>query len=134
MSDDWEDWENPDFVIPVLSLQNEEQLKQLKERKLVEESDNDLTKSLFSNKEENLAYEYLKNIEQKNMKPISITQKKELTQNPYNKNKQNKQNEQKQKEYSKKIKEEKFKKMKEKEIFGEAEEDKKYSKYENMFY
>ena len=49
MSDDWED---QDLTIPVLSVQNEEQLKRLDERKLVEESDNALTKSLFSNEED----------------------------------------------------------------------------------
>ena len=133
MTDDWEDWENQDFVIPVLSVRNEEQLKRLEERKLVEESDNALTKYLFSNEEQDLAYEELKKMEEMkienkvNVKPTE--KKKNLPSN----NKQ-KDNEQKQKELSKKIKEDKLRKQRERDVFGEAEEDDEYSKYEDMFY
>lgn len=128
MSDDWEDWENQDFVVPVLSVPNEEQLKRLEERKLVEESDNALTNLLFLNEEEDLC---LKQVEYKiRVKPLPKSEK-EIKKNVLSKQKEN---EQKQKELSKKIKEEKLQKKKEKEIFGEAEEDEKYSKYEDMFY
>ena len=128
MSDNWEDWESEDFTIPVLNVQNEEQLKRLEERKLVEESDNALTNLLFLNEEEDLC---LKQVEYKILvKPLPKSEK-EIKKNVFSKQKEN---EQKQKELSKKIKEEKLQKKKEKEIFGEAEEDEKYSKYEDMFY
>lgn len=132
MSDNWEDWENEDFVIPVLSVRNEEQLKQLEDRKLVEESDNALTRDLFSNNDdEDLT---LKEMEQKNkniIKPLPKTEKKEMKKNVLSKQKEN---EQKQKELSKKIKEDKLKKCRERELFGEVEEDDEYAKYEEMFY
>jgi len=52
MADSWEDWEDDEIiVIPTL---NESQQKRLEERKLVEESDNALTKELF---EEDLVYQ-----------------------------------------------------------------------------
>ena len=132
MTDNWEDWETEDLTIPVLNVQNEEQLKQLKERKLVEESDNALTKNLFSNEDEDLVYEELKKLEFKNkVKPLQTTEKKAPKKVTSDKQKEN---EQKQKEMSKKIKEEKSYKNKLKETFGEAEEDDEYSKYEDMFY
>ena len=82
MSDDWEDWENQDFVIPVLNVPNEEQLKRLEERKLVEDSDNALTKDLFSN-EEDLA---LKQVEIKiSVKPLPKAEKKAPNKNIPNK-------------------------------------------------
>ena len=77
MSDDWEDWENEDFIIPVLSIPNEEQLKRLDERKLVEESDNALARELFSKDEEDLVYDELKKLEEKTIsKQLPITEKK----------------------------------------------------------
>lgn len=129
MSDDWEDWENEDFVIPVLSVPNDEQLKRLEERKLIEESDNKLTNALFSN--DNYEDLTLKEFEQINKTILPINKKKELKKNIPSKQKEN---EQKQKELSKKIKEDKIKKLKERELFGEAEEDDEYAKYEDMFY
>ena len=45
MSDNWEDLECIDYFIPIL---NETSLKQLEERKLIEESDVNLTKELFT--------------------------------------------------------------------------------------
>jgi len=128
MSDNWEDWENQDFVIPVLNVPNEEQLKRLEERKLVEESDNALTKDLFSN-EEDLA---LKQVEIKiSVKPLPKAEKKAPNKNIPNKQKEN---EQKQKELSKKNKEDKLRKQRERELYGEANEDDEYAKYEEMFY
>lgn len=129
MSDDWEDWENQDFTIPVLSVQNQEQLKRLEERRLVEESDNSLTRALFSGEEEDLA---LKQVEVKiSVKPLPKTEKKAPKKNIPSKQKEN---ELKQKELSKKIKEDKLRKEREKELYGEAEEDDEYAKYDDMFY
>lgn len=131
MSDDWEDWENQDFVIPVLSVQNEEQLKRLEERKLVEESDNALSRALFSD-EEDLVHHELKKLEEKTtIKQLHSTEKKAPKKVPTNKQKEN---ELRQKEISKKNKEEKAKKLREKEVFGEADEDDEYARYEDMFY
>ena len=132
MTDDWEDWENQDFVIPVLSVRNEEQLKRLEERKLVEESDNSLTRSLFSGEEDDLLREeFTRNETRSIVKPIRKTEKKSPNKNVPNKQKEN---EEKQKELSKKIKEDKLKKKREREIYGEAEEDDEYAKYEDQFY
>jgi hypothetical protein len=130
MSDDWEDWENNDYTIPVL---NEEQLKRLQERKLVEDSDNVITKDLFSNDDdEDLVYEDLKKLEEN--KVIIVKQIKVEKEKPKNKINNQKINEEKQKELSKKNKEEKANKKKAKEIFGEAEYDDEYAKYEEQFY
>jgi len=124
MTDSWEDWEDQDYNIPVLNIPNEEQLKRLEERKLVEESDNALTKDLF---EEDLVYQDLKKIENKNIiKPLPSTEKKAPKKNVVNKQIIN---EQKQKAISKQIKEEKAKKLKGREIFGEADEDDEYDEY-----
>lgn len=125
MTDSWED---QDFTIPVLNVPNEEQLKRLEERKLVEESDNSLTKELFSN-EEDLA---LKQVEYKIMiKPLPKTEKKTSKKNAYSKHSEN---EQKQKESSKVAKLLKEMKHRECEIFGEAEEYDEYIEYEDKFY
>ena len=132
MSDDWEDWENEDFIIPVLSIPNEEQLKRLDERKLVEESDNALARELFSKDEEDLVYDELKKLEEKTIsKQLPITEKKAPIKNASGKQKEN---ELKQKEFSKKNKEDKLRTEREKELYGEAEEDKEYAEYEDMFY
>lgn len=119
MSDDWEDWEN-DEIVPL----NQEQLKMLEERKLVEESDNLLAKDLFSN-EEDLVYEEL--IKKEN----HIKVKKEK---PKNKISNQKQNEERLKELSKKNKENKAILEIKKEIFGEAEHYDEYEDYEDKFY
>jgi hypothetical protein len=117
--DDWEDWDNDDnYCLP-----NEEQLKKLEERKLVEESDNALTTSLFE--QHDLACQELDKI----VIP-TLTKKKALK----GKGLSNKEaNERKQKELSKLTKEYKEKKKREKEMFGEATED-EYTQYEEMFY
>ncbi len=121
--DDWEDWDNHDnYCLP-----NEEQLKQLEERKLVEESDNALTKSLFE--PHDLACQELYKYEDRT-KVITLTEKKA----PKGKGVSNKEaNERKQKEISKLTKEYKEKKKREKEMFGEATED-EYAEYEELFY
>jgi hypothetical protein len=122
MSDDWEDWENDNFTI------SEEQLKRLKEIRLVEESDNSLTRNLFSN-EEDLAVKDV--VEQKILIKSLLKTGKGQKNNTSSKQKEN---EEKQKELSKKNKEEKNIKKRENEIFGEADEDNEYAKYEDMFY
>ena len=128
MSDDWEDWENDDFTIPVLNIPNEEQLKQIKERKLVEESDNALSKELFSNGIDN-EYKIL-NSSETIEKQTQFTEKKASIKKISNKEL----NELKQKEFSKKIKEIKKNKQKAKETFGEIDDYDEYADYEDMFY
>jgi hypothetical protein len=119
--DNWEDWDDYEKAC----LPNEEQLKQLNVRKLVEESDKALTKDLF---EEDFAYkEFNKYEHNKIVVPIG---KKEPKKNLISKKNYN---EQKQKEISKLTKENKAKKEREKELFGEAKED-EYTQYEEMFY
>ena len=99
MSDDW-DCDN--YIIPVLNVQNKEQLKRLEERKLVEESDNALMNELFdnngntksnsSNKEtagiiKNINTEKIK---KKKEKPVSKQQENELKQKVFSQKLKNK--------------------------------------------
>ena len=130
MADNWEDLENEDFVVLVASALNVEQLKRIEERKLVEESDNLLTKSLFNNEED------LTQIELNNSKQNSVIKSLQINESKMSKKVSNKQtNEEKQKEFSQKIKEDKLKRVREKELYGEAEKGKdEYSKYEDEFY
>ena len=119
--DNWEDWDDYEKAC----LPNEQQLKILEERKLVEESDNALTKYLF---EDDLAYEEFNKYEQNPR--LSSAEKKA----PKNKVISKKEaNEQKQKQLSKLTKEYKAKKDRERELFGEATEN-EYAEYEEMFY
>ena len=126
MSDSWEDWENEDYSIPILNVPNEEQLKQINERKLVEESDNHLTNNLFSTDEQLLN-------KNQNLKSIQNDKKKELKKPPVNNQKLN---EEKQKLLSKTIKQQKAIKQREKELFGEIENSEydKYTTYEENLY
>jgi hypothetical protein len=118
--DDWEDWDSENYCLP-----NEEQLKVLEERKLVEESDNTLTKNLF---EDDLSCKEFNNYDRNNI--MRQVEKKERKRKLISKQKDN---EQKQKELSKLTKEYKAKKEREKELFGEAAEN-EYTQYEEMFY
>jgi hypothetical protein len=128
MADNWEDWADDEEVnIPILNVANEEQLKRLEERRLVEESDNAITETLFSNDDENLA---LKQAET-NKFVKTLSPKTNIKNNVISKQKEN---EQKQKELSKKNKESKLKKQRERELYGEADEADEYAKYEDMFY
>jgi ubiquinone/menaquinone biosynthesis C-methylase UbiE len=134
MVDNWEDWDYDNFVIPVLNVQTTEQLKRLEERKLVEESDNALSKDLFNNQEEeDLLLKELNELKQKEIIPKIITKEKEIEKNK-NKISKQKDNELKQKELSIKIKQEKLEKIKHSELYGEAECDDEYDEYENKFY
>ena len=53
MNENWEhdDWEDDEFIVPVLNTSSQEQLKKLEERRLQEESDYLVAKDLFSNEE-----------------------------------------------------------------------------------
>ena len=114
MTDDWEDWEAEDFALPVLNVHNEEQLKRLEERKLVEESDNKLTKELFSNKEECLLHEYEEDSNKNINKPLQVSSAEKKA--PAKKFESKKlEHEQKQKEISKKNREDKIRKYKRRE-------------------
>jgi hypothetical protein len=120
--DNWEDWDNEEHCC----LPNEEQLKVLEERKLVEESDNALTKTLF---EDDLAYKEVDKHEH-TIIVSTFTEKSAPKKNLISKQLAN---EQKQKEHSRLTKEHKAKKGREREIFGEASKN-EYTQYEEMFY
>ena len=132
--ENWEDWDNEDnYCLP-----NEEQLKVLEERKLVEETDIALTKSLFEY-EDDLAYqehdlsyqEHDLAYQEVNKNSITfLPEKKELKKKDMSRKEAN---EQKQKELSIKNKQDKAKKERERELFGQATEN-EYAKYEDMFY
>ena len=120
--DNWEDWDDYEKAC----LPNEQQLKRLEERKLVEESDNALTKNLF---EDDLAYEEVNKYDRTINVP-TLTEKKAPEKKAVSKKEAN---EQKQKELSKLTKEYKAKKERERELFGESTEN-EYVQYEDMFY
>jgi len=122
MSDnDLDDWEIENDDIHVLNVANKEHLKQLEERRLVEEADNALTNELFGDKNEKVVTVTNTNTDENKEKYLKnkITKQKE--------------NEIKQKEISKKNKEVKLQKEKEKELFGEAE-GYYYEDYEEKYY
>jgi hypothetical protein len=128
MSDDW-DCDN--YIIPVLNVQNKEQLKRLEERKLVEESDNSLMNDLFDNtntKNEitnKITYEITDDTI-KNINTEKINNKKEKTVS----NQQ--ENELKQKEFSQKLKNKKEAVKKHSDTFGEFIYD-EYDYYVDKF-
>jgi hypothetical protein len=124
MSDGWEDWEDGENI-PL----NEEQLKILEERKLLQESDKALARDLCkNNKEYDLVCEDLEKMKLKNViieKPTKISNQKT--------------NEDKMKELSEKnksnIKTNNKKNNKgEKELFGEEEYYDEYEEYQDKFY
>jgi hypothetical protein len=121
MTDSWEDWENEDFEVP--NLHAESYVKQLEERKLVEEADNELTNELFKESEDNEPLLIYKETQIATSKPKRSIHKQKQQEN-----------EKKQKELSKKIKEDKAKKIKEQELFGEVYYDDNYAEYEDKFY
>lgn len=113
-----ENWEDDEFVVPVLNTSNQEQLKKLEERRLQEESDYLVAKDLFSNEEATIN----KFDAEKNISKVQITEKKILIKKNFN-------NEAKQKEASRKIREEKAKKEKEIDTYGENDYCDKYDEY-----
>ena len=120
MNENWEDedWEDDEFVVPVLNTSNQEQLKKLEERRLQEESDYLVAKDLFSNEEATIN----KFDAEKNISKVQITEKKILIKKNFN-------NEAKQKEASRKIREEEAKKEKEIDTYGENDYCDKYDEY-----
>ncbi len=109
-----DDWNCDNYIIPVLNVENIEQLKRLEERKLVEESDNALMNELFDNTNtKNETYETIKNIKNININIEKIKNKKEKTVS----NQQ--ENELKQKEFSQKLKNKKEAMKKHSDTFGE---------------
>jgi len=126
MSDNWEDWEDAEvdkFIAPL-----KEELQRLEERKLVEESDNALSKELFETDE----YNKLKRV----INPDANLEKNLKLEKDKEKIKMNKQkeNEQKQKEFSKKNKEQKNKQKRHNELYGEVEGEYIYDDYGDKFY
>ena len=112
-----EDWDCDNYIIPLLNEQNKEQLKQLEERKLVEETEIALMKDFFNNNSNN------NNNNNDNNNNINDTNdtNKEKTENKKNKPKISKQkeNELKQKEISIKLKQKKEQEKKHFETFGD---------------
>jgi hypothetical protein len=131
MSDEWDDWEDAEFIIPTINVLNQEQLKRIEERKLIEEADTELAKELFSTKNSD---EKIININKNN---IIINKNnlstKENTEAKIKKIKNQKDNELKQQEFSKKIREEKLKKQREIEMYGEPEEKYEYDEYDSLY-
>ena len=123
MIDSWEDLEIENIVIPGLHVPNKEQIKQLEERKLIEESEIALMKDYFDNKSNNnnitcnINSNNKEIIENKKIKP-KISKQKE--------------NELKQKELSIKLKNKKKAEKKHSEAFGEFIYD-EYDKYDSKF-
>ena len=134
MSDNWEDWEDAEvdkFIAPL-----KEELQRLEERKLVEESDNALSKELFETDE----YNKLKRVinPEANLEKNFKLEKEKASEKDKEKikikiNKQ-KENEQKQKEFSKKNKEQKNNQKRHNELYGEVEGEYIYDDYGDKFY
>ena len=127
MVDDWEEWEDVEidnFIVtfPISDI-NFEQVKQLEERKLVEEADNALSKELFGT-EADLQSEKICENDAKDIKVIA-PQKIKLS--------KQKENEQKQKEFSKKVKELKMKQKRFNELYGESN-NYKYDEYDDKYH
>ena len=133
MGDNWEDWEDAeiDLIVsaPMVVIQKKEELKRLEERKLVEESDNALSKELFET-EDNISktIENVETVKQIEVRNCSIKEDYKIKIN------KQKENEQKQKEISKKIKESKIKQKRHNELYGELEGEYMYDDYDDKFY
>jgi hypothetical protein len=120
MSEDWEEWDCDNYVIPVLNVPNKEQLKRLEERKLVEEADNALVDELFDNKKTpEIKQNIIKNNIEKPKKEKKISNQKE--------------NELKQKEFSQKLKKRKEDERKHSETFGDIIYD-EYDVYDDKLF
>ena len=116
--DNWEDWETNDIEVV---FTNEISKKRLEEQKLVEEADHELTKNLFS--------------ETPQCKTMTAPQpvRTNTATNKLKPSKRN-ENEQKQKDASKLSKMLKTMKQRERELFGEAEEEDNYAKYDFYYH
>ena len=127
MIDSWEDLEIENIVIPGLHVPNKEQIKQLEERKIIEESEIALMKDYFDNKSNNKS-------NNNNITCNINSNNKEIIENKKIKPKISKQkeNELKQKELSIKLKNKKKAEKKHSEAFGEFIYD-EYDKYDSKF-
>lgn len=129
--DDWDDWENTEIIIPIINVLNQVQLKRIEERKLIEESDTELARELFSN-----VTSYQKNSVKNENAKISqeedITKTKQNIETKIKKIKNKLDNDLTQKENFKK-REEKLKKQREIELYGETEEMYEYDEYDSLF-
>jgi hypothetical protein len=132
MSYDWEEWELEDLV---LNVPNEEQLKRLNERKLVEESDNALTMELFSGDDKKMV---AKSCENETNKKVKHEKDDKQEKEKQEKEKQAKRvfNSQPKNELEavNRRKEEKARKQRAAEIFGESDCQDEYAHYEDKFY
>ena len=115
MTEDWEDWDCDNNIIPLLHVRNKEQIKRLEERKKIEESEIALMKDMFDNNSNTNSNNNKETIENKKNTP-KISKQKE--------------NELKQKELSEKIRKKKEKEKKHSDVFGEVIHD-KYDKYDD---
>ena len=125
MVDDWEEWEDVEidnFIVtfPISDISSKE-VKQLEERKLVEDADNALSKELFGTA-----------LDMQNEKRCVIQDIKVVTPQKIKLSKQ-KENEQKQKEFSKKVKELKMKQKRFNELYGESN-NYKYDEYDDKYH
>ena len=122
-----DDWENSETIVL-----NVEQLKKIREQKLVEESDTALARELFEQDET------LKEMRMNELKQVK-TYYSEIKYTKNDKNDKNiiskkEENELKQTEISKKIKKQKMLKARYHELFGEAEFNQdEYADYEDKF-
>lgn len=132
MGDNWEDWEDAEIDLmittPTVVIQKKDELKRLEERKLVEESDNALSKELFETEAPIFKKELHRELQQKEVSNCSIKEDHKIKIN------KQKENEQKQKELSKKIKESKIKQKRHNELYGELEGEYMYDDYDDKFY
>lgn len=122
--DNDDDWENTEAIVL-----NVEQLKKIREQRLVEESDNALARELFEEDET------LKEMRMNKLKELKEYKIKNIVNNSkHTKISRKEENELNQKEISKKIKEQKLLKEKQIELFGEAEfNDDEYADYEDKY-
>jgi len=139
MSEEWNDWEDAEFIIPTINIPNSEQLKRIEERKLIEESDTELAKELFSNtssREKISVKNDIDNICENNEtnKKDDTVIAKQLMEIKIKKLQNQRDNELKQQEISKKIREAKLKKQREIELYGEPEEIYEYDEYDSLYH
>ena len=121
MADSWENWDSEYFVIPILNIT--QNVKQLEERKLVEESDNALTNDLFEN------------IQITNVNKNLINNNKYLPKMVKTKTISNQKiNEEKQKKRSKVLKKQKENIIRIKELYGISVYEHEYIHYEDKNY
>lgn len=136
--DDWDDWENTEIIIPIINVLNQEQSKRIEERKIIEESDTELARELFSDVVTSYQKNSVKNENAKTPENAKISQEEDITKTKQNieskikKIKNKLDNDLTQKENSKKIREEKLKKQREIELYGEPEEMYEYDEYDSL--